>query len=50
MSRATVRHGLRQVEVALVAVPMSGRTEEISDVLGRLLGPADGSAGSQSPT
>jgi hypothetical protein len=38
-SRATVRHGLRQVEVALVAVPMSGRTEEISDIFGRLLSP-----------
>ncbi|MCF8170966.1 MAG: hypothetical protein K9J49_00930 [Candidatus Methylopumilus sp.] len=37
MSRATVRHGLRQIEIALVAVPMSGRTDEISDILGRLL-------------
>jgi hypothetical protein len=39
MSRATVRHGLRQVEVALVAVPMSGRTDEISDIFGQLLSP-----------
>jgi len=39
MSRATVRHGLRQIEVALVAVPMSGRTDEIADILGRLLSP-----------
>lgn len=37
MSRATVRHGLRQIEIALVAVPMSGRTNEISDILGQLL-------------
>jgi len=37
MSRATVRHGLRQIEVALVAVPMSGRTEEIAGIFGRLL-------------
>lgn len=37
MSRATVRHGLRQIEIALIAVPMSGRTEEIADILGRLL-------------
>jgi hypothetical protein len=37
MSRATVRHGLRQIEIALVAVPMSGRTDEISDILGQLL-------------
>ena len=37
MSRATVRHGLRQIEIALVAVPMSGRTDEISDILGGLL-------------
>ena len=37
MSRATVRHGLRQIEIALVAVPMSGRTEDISDIFGRLL-------------
>jgi hypothetical protein len=41
MSRATVRHGLRQVEVALLAVPMTGRTDEISDLLGRLLSPTD---------
>jgi len=41
MSRVTVRHGLRQVEVALVAIPMSGRTEEISDILGRLLSPME---------
>ena len=41
MSRATVRQGLRQVEVALIAVPMSGSTAEISDILGRLLLPAD---------
>jgi hypothetical protein len=39
LSRATVRHGLRQVEVAMVAVPMSGRTDEVSDVLGRLFAP-----------
>lgn len=37
MSRATVRHGLRQIEIALIAVPMSGRTEEIADILGSLL-------------
>ncbi|MCX7223987.1 MAG: hypothetical protein NTW89_14380 [Burkholderiales bacterium] len=37
MSRATVRHGLRQIEIALVAVPMSGRTDDISDILGQLL-------------
>lgn len=40
MSRATVRHGLRQIEIALVAVPMSGRTDEISDILGQLLSSA----------
>ena len=39
MSRAAVRQGLRQIEVALVAVPMSGRTDEIADILGRLLSP-----------
>jgi hypothetical protein len=37
MSHATVRHGFRQIEIALIAVPMSGRTEEIADILGRLL-------------
>lgn len=37
MSRATVRHGLRQIEIALVAVPMSGHTDEIANILGRLL-------------
>ncbi len=37
MSRATVRHGLRQIEIALVAVPMSGHTEEIVNILGRFL-------------
>ena len=40
MSRATVRHGLRQIEIALVAVPMSGGTDEISDILGQLLSSA----------
>ena len=37
MSRATVRQGLRQVEVALIAVPMSGETDGVSDLLGELL-------------
>ena len=37
LSRASVRHGLRRVEVALLAVPMSGRTDEVSAILGRLL-------------
>jgi McrBC 5-methylcytosine restriction system component len=37
MSRATVRQGLRQIEVALVAVPMSGTTDIVSDLLGDLL-------------
>jgi hypothetical protein len=37
MSRATVRHGLRQIEIALVAVPMSGHTDEIANIFGRLL-------------
>jgi 5-methylcytosine-specific restriction endonuclease McrBC regulatory subunit McrC len=37
LSRATVRHGLRQVEVALLAVPMSGNAKEASLQLGRLL-------------
>ena len=41
LSRATVRHGLRQVEIALIAVPMSGQTEEVSRILGRLLSPVD---------
>ena len=49
MSRATVRQGLRQIEVALIAVPMSGSTAEISDVLGKLLLPADVGMGSRSP-
>jgi hypothetical protein len=40
MSRATVRHGLRQIEIALVAVPMSGRTDGISDIFGQLLASA----------
>ncbi len=37
LSRATVRHGLRQVEVALLAVPMSGDAKEAASQLGRLL-------------
>jgi hypothetical protein len=37
LSRATVRHGLRQVEVALLAVPMSGDVREAATQLGRLL-------------
>jgi len=37
MSRATVRHGLRQVEVALIAIPMSGHTDEVSKTLSTLL-------------
>nr|CBA30642.1 hypothetical protein Csp_C24570 [Curvibacter putative symbiont of Hydra magnipapillata] len=37
MSRATVRQGLRQVEVALIAVPMSSETDGVSDLLGELL-------------
>ncbi len=37
LSRATVRHGLRQVEVALLAVPMSGDVKEAAIQLGRLL-------------
>jgi hypothetical protein len=37
LSRATVRHGLRQVEVALLAVPMSGDVKEAATQLGRLL-------------
>ncbi len=37
LSRATVRHGLRQVEVALLAVPMSGNVKETATQLGRLL-------------
>lgn len=37
LSRATVRHGLRQVEIALIAVPMSGKTEKISGIFGKLL-------------
>ena len=37
LSRATVRHGLRQVEVALLAVPMSGNVKEAATQLGRLL-------------
>lgn len=37
LSRATVRHGLRQVEVALLAVPMSGNAKEASLQLSRLL-------------
>lgn len=36
LSRATVRHGLRQVEVALLAVPMSGNVKEAATQLGRL--------------
>jgi len=36
LSRATVRHGLRQVEVALLAVPMSGNAKEAATQLGRL--------------
>jgi hypothetical protein len=40
LSRATVKHGLRQVEIALIAVPMSGRAEEISGFVGRLLSPS----------
>lgn len=47
MSRALIRHGLRQVEVALVAVPMSGSTAEISKVFGDLLSPVD--IGASSP-
>lgn len=39
LSRATVRHGLRQVEVALLAVPMSGDVKEVATQLGRLLAP-----------
>ena len=37
LSRATVRHGLRQVEVALLAVPMSGDVKAAATQLGRLL-------------
>ncbi len=37
LSRAYVRHGLRQVEVALLAVPMSGDVKEAARQLGRLL-------------
>jgi 5-methylcytosine-specific restriction endonuclease McrBC regulatory subunit McrC len=37
VSRATVRHGLRQVEVALIAIPMSGHTDEVSKTLSTLL-------------
>jgi hypothetical protein len=37
LSRATIRHGLRQVEVALLAVPMSGNVKEAAIQLGRLL-------------
>ena len=39
LSRATIRQGLRQVEIALIAVPMSGQTAEISVLLGQLLSP-----------
>ncbi|MDD5480262.1 hypothetical protein [Rhodoferax sp.] len=37
LSRATVRHGLRQVEVALLAVPMSGKVEQAAKSIGELL-------------
>lgn len=37
LSRATVRHGLRQVEVALLAVPMSGDVKAAATQLGPLL-------------
>jgi 5-methylcytosine-specific restriction endonuclease McrBC regulatory subunit McrC len=37
LSRATVRQGLREVEVAMLAVPMSGETAKVSDLLGQLL-------------
>lgn len=37
LSRATVRHGLRQIEVALLAVPMSGDVKEAATQLGQLL-------------
>jgi hypothetical protein len=37
LSRATVRHGLRQVEVALLAVPMSGDGRVAATLLGQLL-------------
>lgn len=36
LSRATVRHGLRQVEVALLAVPMSGNVKEAAMSLAQL--------------
>ena len=44
LSRATVRHGLRQVEIALIAVPMSGQTGEISAMFGQLLSPMEATA------
>lgn len=37
LSRATVRQGLREVEVAMLAVHMSGETAKVSDLLGQLL-------------
>lgn len=37
LTKATVRHGLRQVEVALLSVPMSGDVAAAAALLGRLL-------------
>jgi len=39
LSQATVRQGLRQIEIALIAVPMSGQTDEVAALLGQLLLP-----------